>query len=191
MRAAKRLVLRLSVLATVATVATAACATGTTEPPLTSSAVLEVQYVNFAWFPTWKGFVIDSAGGVYSFDLAGKQWAVADPEHPTRAELAAKYASGRTLVRTLPASEARELFALVREAAAGSVTSPVNRCADAGYLTYSAYQATAGERSERILLRAEGDEIRDNRASAARQLARRLASLGLMTPIEGCQPEAG
>lgn len=165
-----------------------ACSNSSTEPQLSSATVLEVQYTNFAWVPTYRGFVIDSTGAIYSYDLAGKQWTVADPEHPTNAELAAKYSSDRKLVKSLSASEKAELFDLAERSQSGSVSAPINRCADAGYLTYTVYASVEGERTRRVLLRAEGDLIAQNTASAAKTLAAKLAALSLIQPISGCQP---
>jgi hypothetical protein len=159
-----------------------------TEPHVLSATVLEVQYANFAWTPTYRGFVIDSTGAIYSYDLGGKQWTVADPDHPTTAELAAKYDSDRKLVKSLSASERAELFDLAARSQTGSVSTPVNRCADAGALTYTVYSSAEGEPTRRVLLRAEGDLIAENTASAAKTLAAKLAALALIQPISGCQP---
>ncbi|MEO5510071.1 MAG: hypothetical protein ABIV28_06030 [Longimicrobiales bacterium] len=163
------------------------CAT-VTEPVEAQHAILEIEYANFAWVPTWKGFVIDSTGAIYSYDLGGKQWTVKDPNHPTTAELQAKYATGRALVRTLAANETQSLFTLLRSAAHGTVSDPVNRCADAGVLSYSGYEGLDTPTTNKIVLRTEGDMIRENKSQAARELATKLAGLGLLIPISGCQP---
>jgi hypothetical protein len=80
------------------------------------------------------------------------------------------------------------LFALAAQVDEQDGTEPVMQCADAGILSYSVYVPAVGGRARRVVLRSEGDLIRENKSAAARELARKLADHRFFTPIEGCQP---
>ncbi|HET6762326.1 MAG TPA: hypothetical protein VFH27_01610, partial [Longimicrobiaceae bacterium] len=103
-----RFPLRLSLLALAAAVlpSAAGCAdttlTGGTPP---GEYVFEIDYANFAWVPTRTGLVVDTSGDVWSFDYGDKARTEGQQDGHTGAELAAKYAHGRQLVRHLDPAE--------------------------------------------------------------------------------------
>jgi len=144
-----------------------------------AGSVIELEYVNYAWVPTYKGFTIDATGNLFSWDRSGEQWKPADEEHPTADELSSKY-SKKTAVRTIGAGDVQKYFALATEASKGTLTSPMNRCADAGEWVLSAYLPTDNGRLNRVLIRQEGDMVRENTSSAAKDLAARIDKLALM-----------
>jgi hypothetical protein len=148
-------------------------------PPAPGEVLFEVEYVNFAWGRSWHGFVVESDGKVYSYDLADTgQWPPAEEDHFPASELEAKYAHQRRLVTAVTPTEAASRYARVGEAAAGSLTPPQGVCADAGTLRYSAllYDASTGT-YRRLLLHQAGDVARTNTSPAARELYRWLADV--------------
>lgn len=154
------------------------------------TALFEIEYVNYAWVPTWKGFYIDSGGSVYSYDRS----AVRDSYPPqktefTHDELMEKYAVKRAHVRELAINEVLQKFDLIGGAAAGSLSPPRSRCADAGVLSYRAYRYDfAKKRYVQVLLYEQGDRAQANLAAEGRQLFQWLDGLKLMQRFEGCEP---
>jgi hypothetical protein len=155
-----------------------ACAS-VTEPAPIAGSLIEIEYTNYAWVPTNRGFVIDGNGRVYSWDRAGKQWNPSDAENPTEAELTAKY-EGKAQARTLPGGDASNMFALANTAASGSLSAPVNHCADAGETTISAWIPRGNGHMKRVLIRMEGDIVQENKSAAARSLAAKVDELALL-----------
>ena len=140
---------------------------------------IEVQHVNYAWGPVYKGYVINGIGEVFSWDRAGKPWTAEDANSPTAAELNGKY-ENKTPVRTLPASEAGALFSLANTAANGTVTAPAQRCNDAGATTITVWLAQGEGRMKKVVIRMEGDWAQENLSAAAKTLASRVDQLELM-----------
>jgi hypothetical protein len=167
----------------------AACAEPLT-PPAPGSVLFEVEYVNFAWGPSWNGFIVDAEGRVYSYDLGGTNLRPAEGDVFTAAELEAKYAHQRRLVTTVAAAEAASRYARVADALAGPLTPPKGGCADAGTIRYSAllYDASAGT-YRRLLLHQRGDVAQANTSPAARELYRWLEQLtSTSVGAEFCNP---
>ena len=148
-------------------------------PPEPGDVLFEVESINTAWSWSWQGLVVDADGKVYAYDLSDTApWPYSDQDHFTAAELEAKYAHHRKLVRTVSASEAASMYARVSEALAGTVTPPQGVCADAGITRFSAllYDESTGT-YRRLLLHQRGDVARTNTSPAARELYRWLAGV--------------
>ncbi len=152
--------------------------------------LFEVEYVSFAWGAVWEGLYVDARGRVYRYARDGEPWRPSRDDAYTRAELAEKYRSGRTLLRTLPSDEVVARVALIEPASRGDLSEPASLCRDAGVLTFRAfrYDGSTG-RYLPVLLRAEGDWAQENRSPDARALVQwmsgfddRFASNG------GCSP---
>ncbi|MFL5541535.1 MAG: hypothetical protein ACJ8J0_21285 [Longimicrobiaceae bacterium] len=161
-------------------------------PPEPGAVLFEVEYVNGAWMPTWNGFVVEADGKVFSYNLDGASLVPADDDHFTAAELEAKYAHHRKLVRAVSASEAATMYARVGDALAGTVTPPQGVCADAGITRYSAllYDESTGT-YRRLLLHQRGDEARTNTSPAARELYQWLIDVTSTGAGAGvCDPNA-
>ena len=175
-------------LVTLALLPLAGCA-GITTPIITSSTVFEVEYVNFAWVPTWRGFAIDSTGTISRYDLRGQPWQPKDEELPTRAELAAKHHTNAVPVGSVGDAELQAMQERAGPAAAGPLSAPQYGCADAGTVTYSVYLLDAGRGGyRRVVLRREGDIAQLNQSAPGRALADWLRTLQLLPTIDGCQP---
>jgi hypothetical protein len=166
----------------------AGCASATAVTP-GGTTVFEVEYVNFAWVATWRGFAIDSTGAIRSYDLKGQPWRPGNDDFPTRAELAAKHATDSQPHGDVdPATLAAMQFRADR-AGNGALSEPTGRCADAGTLTYSAWLYDPDEDAfRRVLLWREGDIAQLNQSTDARAIAEWLKALQLLPQLQGCQP---
>ena len=161
-----------------------------TAPAANGTTVFEVEYVNYAWVPTWRGFVIDSTGTINSYDRKGKAWQPGNADYPTRAELVGKYAVNSKPAGSVEVATFRAMEQRAGAAAAGPVSDPVNRCADAGTITYSAWLYDSEQDAfRRVLLWREGDVAQLNQSAAGRAIADWLRSLQLVPGFGGCQPE--
>ncbi|HEX8691719.1 MAG TPA: hypothetical protein VF746_04815 [Longimicrobium sp.] len=172
----------------------AACSQLTGGEPLEPGSVLfEVEYVNFAWAPTWYGFHVDRDGNVSRYRLDNPRPADSADEVFSEAELRAKYDQNGQLLTTLPSGEVLARYQRVDEAIAGPYTEPRGTCADAGGVRYSAmvYDASTGA-YRRVLLRQTGDIARANLSAAARELFAWLKQLDPeFAQISGCDPFGG
>jgi len=150
----------------------AASCTEPLAPPEPGAVLFEVEYVNSAWGRSWNGFVVETDGKVYAYDLSDTSLSPSDGDVFAAPELAAKYAHRRRLVTSIAAAEAASRYARVADALAGPIIGPpLTGCADAGILRYSAliYDESAGT-YRRLLLHQRGDVARTNSSPAAREL---------------------
>lgn len=160
-----------------------------TGPAANGATVFEVEYVNFAWVPTWRGFVIDSTGAIHSYDLKGKRWEPSNVDYPKRTELTAKYAADSKPAGNVDPATFQAMSQRAGGAAAGPISDPVNRCADAGTITYTAWLYDPEQDAfRRVVLYQEGDMARLNQSADGRALATWLKSLQLLPGFQGCQP---
>lgn len=175
-------------LAGVALLGLAGC-TSISAPVDAEGTLFEVEYVNFAWVPTSTGFVIEPSGRIHSFDLGGRPWTTADDEWVSGPELEAKWATNSEEKGTVSSSVVEQMSARVGAAAAGGLSEPVNRCADAGTITYSAYRYDPTRaKFQRVVVRREGDIAQLSKSLAGRAIADWLVSLELYRGFDGCQP---
>ena len=151
--------------------------------------LLEVEYINFAWTPTYFGFFVDGSGRVFRYDRNGTTYPHQDNTEWTIANLDDKFVPVRNQVMTRPAAEVLALDPLIDLAAGGTLSEPKVVCADAGTLTYRAYRYNADTgRYTAVPLRVEGDFAQENTSQAAQQLIAYIRSLGLMDELLGCDP---
>jgi len=168
----------------------AACATAS-EPDFQDEApvLLEIEYANWAWIPTWKGYYIDSGGALYSWDASDRDPPSQQRSELTHAELMQKLTTKREKLRDLSKDELSDIANRIPAAAAGALTEPIGRCADAGTLVFRAYTFDSQRAVFKpVLLRSEGDLIRENTSGAARAIYEYLDDLDLVQHISGCQP---
>lgn len=180
---------RLSVVACPLLLLALAGCSGITTPGRSGSTVFEVEYVNFAWVPTWQGIAIDSTGAVHRYDLKGQPWDPKRPDYPSREELTAKYASNTQPAGSVDPAQFEIMQVRAGRAAAGPISEPTNRCADAGTVTYTAWLYDAEQDAfRRVLLWREGDTAQLNQSVDARALVVWLKGLQVAPQIQGCQP---
>lgn len=170
----------------------AACDSDSTGPKLGDRppVLFEIEYMNYAYVPTWKGFYIDASGKLYSYDRSAASDTMPQPRNDyTHADLMEKFNVNRKLVRTISTDSLQDMAELIPAAAAGTVTPAADKCADAGILQFRAYiyKANTG-RFEKVPIRMEGDQIQVNQAEAAGELFEWLDGMALVNHIEDCQP---
>jgi hypothetical protein len=141
-------------------------------PPVVSTQkfLCEQTYMNFAWGFQSSGLYIDADGGVYAFTpQRGKG---NEPETLSEEELTARYATGRRLLRTLPAAQVAEMAALIPQTAKGPYSPRKQEGADMGGKVTSCYvfEATS-QRYRPIMLTTTGDWSNRNLSPAAARLA--------------------
>ncbi len=162
------------------------------DPPLPADQrfLFEVEYVNYAWGFSWHGTVIDRTGVVARYDLGdGEPWPHSDKETVTEAQLLQKYNRGREVVGQVDRGDLLDAFGLVGTAARGELEGPLDRCRDAGGLSFRAFQYDpVTESYHPVLLRTEGDFAWRNRAAAATTLYRWLAEVTKTSADGGCAP---
>jgi hypothetical protein len=152
-------------------------------------ALLEIEYINYAWTPTYFGYFVDATGDVYSYDRQGTPWPHGEAREITEEELAEKFSLRRVLLATRDSAEIVDVVANIGQLDESQVTVEKLQCADAGLLTYRAYKYNAGNRTyQPVLLRVEGDVARQNLSPAAQELIAYLRSLELLQELLGCDP---
>jgi hypothetical protein len=172
----------------VAALVVAACSNPAEPTGETGPVLLEIEYVNYAWVPTFLGFFVDASGDVYSYDRNGAQWQNDDDEI-THAELQEKFAPNRTLISSRDDQEIAVVAARIAQVVPGQLSQQNMSCADAGVLTYRAYHFNSVNRTYRpILLRSEGDIAQQNLSAPAQELIAYVRSLNLHTEFPGCDP---
>lgn len=165
-----------------------ACASAT-GPVDIAGTFFEIEYVNFAWIPTWQGAFIDSTGAIHRYDLEGSVVEGPDDEYVPAAELQAKWQRNREQAGQIPAGDFAQLADLVPAAADGTLSAPRTWCADAGTVTYRAYRYEAAHGAfRRVTLRREGDVAQRNESAAAAAIAQRLLALDLAPRFPDCAP---
>jgi hypothetical protein len=168
-----------------------ACDLGT-EPEITDRApvLFEIEYVNYAFVPTWRGFYIDATGTLFSYDRSSERDAFPpDKAEFTHEELMQKYDPNRSRVRALPTADVQTASVLIPAAASGTLGPSQTRCADAGVLSFRAYIFDHTRQVFRtVVIRYEGDRAQANQSDAARQIFQYLDSLKLVQHINGCEP---
>ena len=151
--------------------------------------LLEIEYVNYAWTPTYFGFFVDATGDVYSYDREGTPWPHGENSVVTEEELNEKFSLKRTLLSTRDSAEIALLKARISQVNASQVSAQKHQCADAGLLTYRAYKYNSGNRTyEPVFLRMEGDAAQQNISPAAQELIAYVRSLDLLEELLGCDP---
>ena len=153
------------------------------------SVLLEIEYVNFAWVPTWKGFYVDGSGNVFSYDRDGEPWQHAQARSVTKAQLEEKFAPRRQIVEQRDTAEIGNVVVRIGAVNPNQLSQQKQECADAGQLTYRAYRYNSSEgRYEPVLLRVEGDYAQQNTSTAAQDLIAYIRSLDLIQEMLGCDP---
>jgi hypothetical protein len=151
--------------------------------------VFQVEYANFAWFPSRSGIVVDTAGGVWEYDYGEDARPEEAQDSYTGAELRARYAHGLHLLRRIDPAEVSTHAALIGAAADGSLTEPEGRCADAGVTTFTAFRYhSASDTYTPVLLYQQGDVARLNHSAAAAGLTTWLRGLDARYDYAGCAP---
>ncbi|MFQ5568689.1 MAG: hypothetical protein ACE5G0_03380 [Rhodothermales bacterium] len=159
------------------------------DPPIVQTILFEVEYVNFAWVPTWQGLYIDRQGSVYRYDLSDEDTMPVPRETYTEEELLEKYSHHKERIGQVDAEVLATHYALIRAAGEGALSEPVYRCADAGVVAFRAfrYDATT-EHYTPVLLQQEGDVAQANRSASAQALVSWLRTVDEQFSNPLCPP---
>ena len=138
--------------------ATDASAVKTSSPQPAQNYWFEVEYKNLAKAPECRGFSIDAAGQVCTYNLGQEKWEPAQPESLTEDELFKKYEHGKRCDAPIDAPTFRKFTALVPSAAKGEMSERKSTCFDAGTLAVRAFSFDkASGRYHPVLLSIGGD----------------------------------
>jgi hypothetical protein len=150
--------------------------------------LLEIEYINYAFNPTYFGWFIDASGRVFRYDQDLPTAPNTSIAEWTPEELSEKFGIYFEVAQR-PLAEINGLDAQISAAAAGSLSPAKMECADAGTLTYRAFTYDRQDEVYRsVLLRVEGDVARQNTSQAAQQLIAYIRSLQLLPELEDCDP---
>lgn len=150
--------------------------------------LFEVMYSNYAWGFQLRGMSIDNQGRVYQYDHSHEAWQPSNPGYYTEEELRRKFESNKEFVETVDDEVLQEMYALIKPASEGSLSKPVNRCADAGTTAYLAYLFDSKANAYKpVLLYQAGDWAQKNLSGSARVLYEWLFTFEGWSP-GGCPP---
>ena len=146
-------------------------------PPLPSY-WFEVEFKHLANDNERRGFVIDAAGRVCTFDLGHEVWAPADLESFTEDELVAKYAHKQKCGPKMDDATFLKYKALIHGATEGKVARTEPACTDSGTLAFRAFVfSTMNRRYRPVMLAIGGDTVKTNSSPEAAELVLWLKSL--------------
>ncbi len=124
------------------------------------NAIFEVEHGNHAWSRAHHGFYIDAEGNVYKYNYGNYK---PEPEHER--------------VGTVSFAVLSEKAALIEEASSGEIVETSVAC-DAGATDYLAYFFNpVTQTRKRVLLFADGNQVKKNTSSAANALTDWLKSV--------------
>lgn len=131
----------------------------------------QYEYMNHAWGFQQHGWLIDSAGNVYCYNLP-ENWYEPDSNGVIEADaLKANILKTDSICYSVNSTDLDIKIQLIEAAADGVLKEPVSVMADAGAFSYYAflYDANA-EKYQRILLWQTGDNLIENTSVEAKEL---------------------
>ncbi|HEX9936949.1 MAG TPA: hypothetical protein VGB15_07495 [Longimicrobium sp.] len=135
------------------------------------------------------GYYVDAEGRVVRYNHNPTDEALGDSVL-TPDQLQRKYATGRTVLKTLSPGEVSQRHQTVPAALAGPLAELKTVCADAGVLKFSAWvHNNVDGKYHRVLLHQRGDVATTRQTAAARALWQWLDELG-EDNFTGCDPYA-
>ena len=155
--------------------------------------LFERTYVNYAWGYVLNGSYIDNRGNIYSYQYphGASPWIPGNNDSLTEAEMRAKYDSSATLTGHIDLSVLRWMYSLIPGAEQGTITDPVQRCADFGKVDYLAYVYSPETQTYKtVLLYRAGDMAMMNTSDDAHRLYHSLMlAFGITRPDDCAYPE--
>jgi hypothetical protein len=133
--------------------------------------LFQVEYNNWAWGYSHDGIVIDSSGNVRYFKFP-KNWNYPDTAgYISESDMNKNLQQLDTVLFTIEKNTLLKYFSLLKDAAEGQISKPVNRMFDAGETTYSGFLYDLySNRYKHILIKMVGDWSRDNDSSEAEEI---------------------
>jgi len=147
---------------------------------MNSKILFQMEYTNNAWSVQHDGFMIDSSGNMYNFNMPNP-WKVCEINKTiSEADMNTNLLSTDSICYTIERSELLEMLELLYEAKDGNLTEPTNVMADAGSTEYSGFLFDESSKTyTKILLKQSGDWQILNKNSSAEKLYQRLFDISL------------
>jgi hypothetical protein len=147
-------------------------------PPNTSKIVFESEYINFAWSYMHSGWLMDSAGNIYTYNRP-VNWNFPDSTGTiTEIEVEANLSKTQLSPTKIDKQVLKEKINLIAKASRGEVTPRQHAMYDAGTGAFYVYVYRNGQYT-RILIHLQGDWESTNKSPEAQALYNWLSSLKL------------
>lgn len=130
--------------------------------------IFQKEYINYAWGYQLNGWIIDTSGTIYSYNLPD-QWNNFDSlSNISNSLLKENISYTKETIGEIDHAGLSEMLPLIEEASKGTLTDPVNEMADAGTISFYCFvYDTQQETYKRILLNQTGDfSIKNNSVEA-------------------------
>ena len=151
----------------------------TDQPSIEQKILLEVFHVNHAAGYTLKGFYIDHEGNVFGYDHSDGFWNRSASDAIGEKDLLEKYQHGNKKLGTVEAEDLAKYYRLIERASTGEVPEAKDGgMRDYGSTYYLAFLWQADQSQYiPIILRQEGDWVRDNTSGSAGELVQWLKEI--------------
>lgn len=137
----------------------------------------QFEYVNAAWTFQHSGFIIDSDGNIYDYDLP-EDWNWPDKDEISLNDFTVNMSKTQKRTSTVSGSELSQMLNLVQQVKSGTLTEEKWVMADAGAESYSVYIASEDKTSlKHYLLQKRGDVYQKNNSSSADDITDLLISI--------------
>ncbi len=140
--------------------------------------LFEAGYANYAWSPTHSGFLIDSIGNVYCYNLPSKWKDVDSLNQISEQDMDTNLGQTNGICMSINKEELKSKLILLSKAASATTTKPKNEMADAGGAYYLGYTFNTQTKTyNKILLKQTGDWVINNNSKAAEDLTIWLSAI--------------
>jgi hypothetical protein len=143
--------------------------------------LFQYEYVNYAWGFQHQGWLIDSCGKVYCYNIP-HNWTFCDNDgFITDSPMNVNVSATDSICKQVDIAELRSMAALIGPASNGKISTPVHEMCDAGGVSSVAFvYDSQNKQYKRVLLRQWGDFSSQNQSDAGRILANWLENVNLM-----------
>lgn len=138
------------------------------------------EYVNHAWGYQHRGWMIDSSGDVYCYNLP-KNWHHCDSLGLIdESFLESNLLQTDSVCFTVDKTELGSMLTLIEKASKGEISEPKQEMFDAGTKVYKAYMLnSATNKYESVVIKQTGDYQIENKSQAAQELYNWLYSINI------------
>jgi len=153
--------------------------------------IFEVEYVNYAWAKTHKGFHVNNDGEVIEYSVSDHSvpstfWR--NEKIISETELSVKYSMNSKILKTVSKNALLEKFNLIESALTGVLSDRQSECRDAGVTSFVAYTYDSGHYYP-VFLYVKGDSAFKNLSDSAREIYNWLGNLTTGYSLGGfCSP---
>lgn len=155
------------------------CDTGTiVNASFNQKILFQAGYANYAWSPTHSGFLIDSIGNVFCYNLPSKWKDVDSLNQLSSQDMDFNLAQTDGICFTINTAELKSKLNLLLIASRAKISAPKNEGADGGVSYYFGYTFNMKTNTyKEITLKQVGDWSIENKSKAAEELATWLFDL--------------